>query len=76
MNLKLDLFVRVKTFIYVVQVIKINLKKIKKIFVLVGEESGDIIASDLIQEIKKQNNDKFNLIFNDKKFEIISETPK
>jgi len=32
------------------------LKKSKKIFVLVGEESGDIIASDLIQEIKKQVN--------------------
>ena len=30
---------------------------------LVGEESGDIIASDFIQEIKKQNNDKFNLKF-------------
>lgn len=44
-------------------VIKINLKKSKKIFVLVGEESGDIIASDLIQEIKKQNNGKFNLKF-------------
>ena len=39
------------------------MKKLKKIFVLVGEESGDIIASDLIQEIKKQNNDKFNLKF-------------
>ena len=39
------------------------MKKSKKIFVLVGEESGDIIASDLIQEIKKQNNDKFNLKF-------------
>ena len=39
------------------------MKKSKKIFVLVGEESGDIIASDLIQEIKKQNNNKFNLKF-------------
>jgi lipid-A-disaccharide synthase len=39
------------------------LKKLKKIFVLVGEESGDIIASELIQEIKKQNNNKFNLKF-------------
>jgi lipid A disaccharide synthetase len=39
------------------------LKKSKKIFVLVGEESGDIIASDLIQEIKKQNKDKFDLKF-------------
>ena len=39
------------------------MKKSKKIFVLVGEESGDIIASDLIQEIKKQNNDKFNFKF-------------
>ena len=39
------------------------MKKLKKIFVLVGEESGDIIASDLIQEIKKQNNDKLNLKF-------------
>ena len=37
--------------------------KSKKIFVLVGEESGDMIASDLIQEIKKQNKDKFNLEF-------------
>ena len=43
--------------------VKKILKKLKKIFVLVGEESGDIIASDLIQEIKKQNNDKFNLEF-------------
>ena len=39
------------------------MKKSKKIFVLVGEESGDIIASDLIQEIKKQNKDKFDLKF-------------
>ena len=39
------------------------MKKSKKIFILVGEESGDIIASDLIQEIKKQNNEKFNLKF-------------
>ena len=39
------------------------MSKLKKIFVLVGEESGDIIASDLIQEIKKQNNDNFNLKF-------------
>ena len=39
------------------------MKQLKKIFVLVGEESGDMIASDLIQEIKKQNNDKFNLKF-------------
>ena len=39
------------------------MKKLKKIFVLVGEESGDIIASDFIQEMKKQNNDKFNLKF-------------
>ena len=39
------------------------MKKSKKIFVLVGEESGDIIASDLIQEIKKQNRDKFDLKF-------------
>ena len=39
------------------------MKKLKKIFVLVGEESGDIIASDLIQEIKKQNKNKFNLEF-------------
>ncbi len=39
------------------------MKKLKKIFVLVGEVSGDIIGSDLIQEIKKQNNDKFNLKF-------------
>ena len=39
---------------------KINLKKLKN-FSLVGEESGDIIASDFIQEMKKQNNDKFNL---------------
>ena len=39
------------------------MKNSKKIFVLVGEESGDIIASDFIQEIKKQNNDKFNLKF-------------
>ncbi len=39
------------------------MKKLKNIFVLVGEESGDIIASDLIQEIKKQNKEKFNLNF-------------
>ena len=39
------------------------MKKSIKIFVLVGEESGDIIASDLIQEIKKQNKDKFDLKF-------------
>jgi len=39
------------------------LKKSKKIFVLVGEESGDIIASDLIQEIKKQNKDKLDIKF-------------
>ena len=39
------------------------MKKSKKIFVLVGEESGDIIASDLIQEINKQNKDKFDLKF-------------
>ena len=39
------------------------MKKSKKIFVLAGEESGDIIASDLIQEIKKQNKDKFDLKF-------------
>ena len=39
------------------------MKKSKKIFILVGEESGDIIASDLIQEIKKQNKDKFDLKF-------------
>ena len=39
------------------------MKKSKKIFVLVGEESGDIIASDLIQEIKKQNKDKFDIKF-------------
>jgi len=39
------------------------LKKSKKIFVLVGEESGDIIASDLIHEIKTQNRDKFDLKF-------------
>ena len=39
------------------------MKKSKKIFVLVGEESGDIIASDLIQEIKKQNKDKLELNF-------------
>ena len=35
----------------------------KKFFFLVGEESGDIIASDLIQEIKKQNKGKFELEF-------------
>ena len=39
------------------------MKKSKKIFVLVGEESGDIIASDLIYEIKTQNRDKFDLKF-------------
>ena len=39
------------------------MKKSKNIFVLVGEESGDIIAFDLIQEIKKQNKEKFNLNF-------------
>ena len=39
------------------------MNKLKKIFVLVGEESGDIIASDLIKEIKKQNKNKFNLEF-------------
>ena len=39
------------------------MKKSKNIFVLVGEESGDIIASDLIQGIKKQNKEKFNLNF-------------
>ena len=39
------------------------MKKLKKIFVLVGEESGDIIASGLIKEIKKQNKDKFDLKF-------------
>ena len=39
------------------------MNKLKKIFVLVGEESGDIIASDLIQEIKVQNKDKFKLKF-------------
>ena len=39
------------------------MKQLKKIFVLVGEESGDIIASDFIQEIKKQYNDKFNFKF-------------
>ena len=38
------------------------MKKSKKIFVLVGEESGDIIASDLIHEIKIQNRDKFDVI--------------
>ena len=39
------------------------MKKSIKIFVLVGEESGDIIASDLIHEIKIQNRDKFDLKF-------------
>ena len=39
------------------------MKKSKKIFVLAGEESGDIIASDLIHEIKIQNRDKFDLKF-------------
>ena len=39
------------------------MNKLIKFFVLVGEESGDIIASDLIQEIKKQNKNKFNLKF-------------
>ena len=39
------------------------MKKSKKIFVLVGEESGDIIASDFINEIKLQNRDKFDLKF-------------
>ena len=39
------------------------MKKSKKIFVLEGEESGDIIASDLIHEIKIQNRDKFDLKF-------------
>ena len=39
------------------------MRKSKKIFVVVGEESGDIIASDLIQEIKKQNKDNFDLKF-------------
>ena len=39
------------------------MNKLKKIFVLVGEESGDIIASDLIQELKKTNKGKFNLEF-------------
>ena len=39
------------------------MNNLKKIFVLVGEESGDIIASDLIQEIKVQNKDKFKLKF-------------
>ncbi len=43
--------------------IKINLKKSKTIFVLVGEDSGDIIASDLILEIQKQNKNKFDLKF-------------
>ena len=43
--------------------IKINLKKTKKIFFLVGEESGDIIASDLINEINKQNKNKLELEF-------------
>ena len=41
----------------------INSNKSKKIFILVGEESGDIIASDLIQEIKKQNKNKVELKF-------------
>ena len=39
------------------------MNKSKKIFILAGEDSGDIIASDLIQEIKKQNKNKFNLKF-------------
>ena len=39
------------------------MNKSKKIFVLVGEDSGDIIASDLIKEINKQNKDKFDLKF-------------
>ena len=39
------------------------MKKSKKIFVLAGEESGDIIASDLIHEIKIQNRDRFDLRF-------------
>lgn len=43
--------------------IKINVNKSKRLFILVGEESGDIIASDLIQEIKNQNKDKFELEF-------------
>ena len=42
---------------------RINSNKLKKIFILVGEESGDIIASDLIQEMKRQNKDKFELKF-------------
>ena len=41
----------------------INLESSKKIFILIGEESGDIIASDLIEEIQKQNKNKFNLKF-------------
>ena len=61
--MKLNLSVKVKVFIYFVLEIKKNLNKLKKIFVLVGEESGDIIASDLIKEIKKQNKNKFNLEF-------------
>ena len=59
--MKLNLFVKVKVFIYFVLEIKKNLNKLKKIFVLVGEESGDIIASDLIKEIKKQNKNKLDL---------------
>ncbi len=39
------------------------MNKSKKIFILTGEESGDIIASDLIQEIKKQNKNKFDFEF-------------
>ncbi len=42
---------------------KIKLKNSKKIFVLSGEESGDIIASGLIKEILKQNKNKFDLKF-------------
>ena len=33
--------------------VKINNNKKFKIFVLVGEESGDIIAADFIKELKK-----------------------
>ncbi len=39
------------------------MNKSKKIFILAGEESGDIIASDLVKEIKNQNKGKFDLEF-------------
>mgnify|MGYP001228925992 FL=1 len=43
--------------------LKNNIKKYKKIFILAGEESGDIIASDLIKEVKNQIKGEYNLKF-------------